>query len=227
MSSLVAALGILALGADPEPAISLESLLDEMVDRDRLARLPDPPYVSRQASSYDRGSVAPDAPGWFANRDTAQFIRIEERRGREEKVMMEADGPGAIVRFWMGAVDGPAVGPPGTLRIYLDGAETPAIEGVADAIVGGRALVGPPLAAIRSIGRNLYLPIPYAKRCEVTYEGGGRCWYVIQYRRYPAGTRVRPFAMGDLRAADRVGRLLLAPQNSVDPAARILAPAVR
>ena len=38
-----------------------------MVDRDALARWPGPPYTCLQASSWDRGSVAPDKPGWFAN----------------------------------------------------------------------------------------------------------------------------------------------------------------
>ncbi|HCF94291.1 MAG TPA: DUF2961 domain-containing protein, partial [Verrucomicrobia bacterium] len=49
--------------------VSLESLLDEMVNRDHLAQLPAVSYTCSQASSYDRGSVAPDQPGWFANMD--------------------------------------------------------------------------------------------------------------------------------------------------------------
>ena len=80
--------------------VNLASLLDEMINRDNLARFPAPAYTCRQASSYDRGTVAPDKPGWFANADRSQFVRVEEKDGRKEFVLMDQDGPGAIVRFW-------------------------------------------------------------------------------------------------------------------------------
>ena len=38
-----------------------------------------------------------------ATNDNTQYIRKEETDGRQESVMMEADGPGAIVRFWLTA----------------------------------------------------------------------------------------------------------------------------
>ena len=41
-----------------KPAITFESLLGEMVDRDAAARFPQPAYTCRQASSYDRASVS-------------------------------------------------------------------------------------------------------------------------------------------------------------------------
>lgn len=54
---------------DVEP-ITIESLLTEMVDRDAVARLPQPDFRLRQQSSYDRLSKTPDDPqGWFANKD--------------------------------------------------------------------------------------------------------------------------------------------------------------
>jgi hypothetical protein len=196
-----------------------------MLDRDRLARLPQPEYRTGQASSYDRRSVAPDKPGWFANNDTAQFVRVEKHAGREERVMMDQAGPGTITRFWMGAPH-PDRGPDGTIRIYLDGAEQPVVAENADKLLSGPALVGPPLAAVRCIGRNLYLPIPYARHCKVTYEGAGNCWYNIEYRRYPAGTQVRSFCLEDLRAAqgaiERVGWDLLTPSNTLPVAMKML-----
>jgi hypothetical protein len=205
--------------------ITLESLLQEMVDRDALARWPNPPYTCRQASSWDRGSVAPDKPGWFANMDTGQYLRTETNHGRAESVMMDARGPGCIVRWWAGGTT-PQMGPPGTIRIYLDGADTPAFEGQMDTLVNPDWLVGPPLGAIRCIGRNLYLPIPYAKHCKVTYDrppldemgnAGNRHWYVINYRTYPPGTAVRSFTLDDLKQAkptlDRVSQRLLTPAN--------------
>ena len=55
--------------ASPAPGeITLESLLHEMIDRDAVARWPDPAYKCLHASSYDRRSKTPDDPaGWFAN----------------------------------------------------------------------------------------------------------------------------------------------------------------
>src|SRR5262249_51134896 len=72
-----------AVLAQPQPAtavavppINLDSLLKEMLDRDALARYPDPPYTCKQSSSYDRASTTPDNPKtWFANGDSGHFIR--------------------------------------------------------------------------------------------------------------------------------------------------------
>lgn len=116
--------------------VSLRSLLQEMVDRDALARYPETFYLSRQASSYDRRTVAKDKNEWFANVDRSQFIRVEKKNGRKEYVMMESSAPGAIVRFWMNFA-GPESGK-GTLRIYLDGSDTAVIEGSVLSILIGR-----------------------------------------------------------------------------------------
>jgi hypothetical protein len=181
-----------------EPKVTTESLLKEMVDRDALARLPDPPFVSHQASSYDRRSVAPDKPEWFANNDWSQFIRSEKHGEQTEWVMMDADGPGAITRIWSG---GPK--PKGTIRFYLDGSDDPAIDMPAADLIGGTGLVGPPLSQVTARGLNLYLPIPYAKHCKITYDGPNfwethqepdQIWYNIEYRTYAAGAAVETFS---------------------------------
>src|SRR5438094_10283635 len=68
---LVAALG-LALSANPVYAagkVTLENLLRQMTDLSLLAEFPDPAYVTRQFSSYDRASEAPGKESWFANDD--------------------------------------------------------------------------------------------------------------------------------------------------------------
>jgi hypothetical protein len=46
-------------GMAQEGVVTLETLLDEMVDRDGMARFPAPEYRLRQQSSYDRGSKTP------------------------------------------------------------------------------------------------------------------------------------------------------------------------
>lgn len=69
--------------------ITMETLLDEMVSRDAVTYFPEHVWSQKQASSYDRRSVSPDAPGWFANRDWTGYERLDTIAGRVEKVMME------------------------------------------------------------------------------------------------------------------------------------------
>lgn len=93
---------LLALGScRNEKIITLRSLLKEMASPESITRFPEPSYNLVQQSSYDRKSIHPDSAGWFANDDYTQFIREEENEGRHEYVMFEADGPGAVVRWWM------------------------------------------------------------------------------------------------------------------------------
>jgi hypothetical protein len=89
--------------------VTVESLLEEMVDLERLAHSAS--YTARQLSSYDRASRAADADGWFANGDAGNYLRVDKDG---EHVLAEAEGPGAIVRIW-------SANPGGRLRIYLDG----------------------------------------------------------------------------------------------------------
>jgi D-arabinan exo alpha-(1,3)/(1,5)-arabinofuranosidase (non-reducing end) len=52
--------------------VTLESLLQQMTDLSRLAEYPDPPFVAKQFSSYDRRSESPKDQGanaWYANDD--------------------------------------------------------------------------------------------------------------------------------------------------------------
>ncbi|MBE0655713.1 MAG: hypothetical protein IH594_18075, partial [Bacteroidales bacterium] len=163
------------LSSCSQKPISIETLLMEMTNREAPARFPDPEYNLKQFSSYDRATVAPGDSTWFANWDRSMFIRIDSIGGRKEFVMMDAEGPGAIVRFWM-TFAGENSGL-GILRFYFDHNETPAIEGKAFDILSGNQLVDEPLACsvsdsteYKARGHNLYLPLPYAKHCKVTYE---------------------------------------------------------
>lgn len=222
---VVLCMGVMAPGlaiAAGSKTVTFESLLKEMVDRDRIARLPSPAYTCKQASSYDRHSTEPGSPTWWANADRSYFVRIEENQGRKEHVLMDVDGPGTVVRFWA-TWHGPGGGEfsNGTMRVYLDGESKPVIEGpMADLISGGR-LVGEPLShsvspktAYRHRGHNLYLPIPYARHCKITYETdvlidlgarkGEALYYQINYRTYDSGTAVESFAMETLQRAKSV-----------------------
>lgn len=181
--------GTCLVQAATSPVTTL-SLMREMTDLAGMAEFPDPAYTCRQFSSYDRLSKSP-AEHWFANADHGHFLRVEERDGRKEHVLMDAEGPGAIVRIW-------SANPAGTLRIYLDGAAQPVLEAPMTDLLGGRFPGLPePIAGERSKGWNLYFPIAYARHCKVTSDAGG-FYYHVNYRTYVPGTAVESFRLEDL-----------------------------
>ena len=166
-------------------AITTKSLLGEMIHLDGMAEFPAPAYTCKQFSSYDPKSKSP-TEDWFANGDRGHYLRVEEHQGRKEYVMLDAAGPGAVVRIW-------SANPAGTLRIYIDGSDTPAIESPMSELLGGDYPGLPrPIAGEYSKGWNLYFPIPYAKHCKVTSDDGS-FYYHVNYRTYTAGTPVESF----------------------------------
>ena len=233
ITSIILSLLLLSTPALSKPRISAASLLKEMTDRNALAEYPSPAYQLKQASSYDRRSVAKDQPGWFTNDDWSAFVREDSVEGRREYVMMDQEGPGAIVRFWM-TFSGPDCGK-GTLRIYVDDMATPAISGSAFDLLSGGVLSPAPLSASVSElsaydrrGHNLYYPILYRHRCKVTYEspyvyaGPDRSkrkdiehvYYNIDFRSYDPSVAVESFSWEGLRKdrklIEKTAALLLA-----------------
>src|ERR1700712_4622570 len=141
--------------------VSLHSLLTEMLDVEAATRWPEPSFNLKQASSYNRRSVDSAKSGWFANGDQAQYIRAEEHNGRREQVMMDANGPGAIVRFWLTTTK-----KNGILRIYLDNhaeadIEIPAYDLMKFPFPLDSGLLNPHSShnAVDKGGDTLYLPI--------------------------------------------------------------------
>ena len=103
--------------------------------------------------------------------------------------MMDAAGPGAVVRIW-------SANPKGTLRVYLDGAAEPVLEEKMTDLLDGKVEGIPfPIAHTASRGWNSYYPIPYEKSCRITSDEKG-FYYQINYRTYPAGTEVTSFDGG-------------------------------
>lgn len=196
--------------------VSLESLLEEMINRKSIAQFPDPVYKLKQFSSYDRDSKAPGEDGWFANEDYTSFLGVDSLNGKREYILFNHDGPGAIVRWWMtfageGSYDG-------TIRVYLDGDSKPLIEDKVLKVLSGQLLAGEPLSTSVSPGsdylqrgHNLYLPVPYSNSCKITYEcdsiklkGTRRTpsiYYNINYRAYQQGTRVESLSTEALNRA--------------------------
>lgn len=173
--------------------ITIASLLTEMADRDQITRFPENDYQSLQASSYNRESISPDKPGWFADSDGIGFIRTEEVNGETEWVIMEDEGPGVITKIWAvcfyyGLNDTTGA----TIKFYLDGNPEPVINTNFFKLVKGQDFVKPPFAEETARAGNLYFPIPYAKSCKITMDK--KSFYnIINYRKYPKGTPVKTF----------------------------------
>lgn len=199
-------------GAD----VTLTSLLREMADRGNLARLPSPDFRLKQASSHDRRKIDPyDAAGWHSNQDYGQFIHTETNENRREWVIMDAEGPGAITRFWIPLL---ADKDAQRLRFYFDGSPTPQLTVKFNDLLSGRAWARPPFAFIgwnehdvndqlkpefqprRGVSGDLYLPIPFAKGLKLTTDSPP-FYYVINYRAYTPGTQVETFSLAGLEAA--------------------------
>lgn len=195
-------------------AVTLGSLVDEMADRDTVTYFK-PGTRVRLWSSYDRASIAPGCPAWFANDDGSGYIRAETNsEGRVEFVMVAAVGAGALVRCWATAGDSD----PGlVLRIYLDGNDQPAIVGPLLTMLS--SLAPAPLSArcpdsdgeLHRRGHNLYLPIPYAKSCKVTYERPADKSFSVYFNfetlSFPPGTVVETYSREVQRmSAGRIDR---------------------
>jgi hypothetical protein len=184
--------------------VSLESLLREMTDPAKMAQFPTQEYKSLQESSYNRASVSPDKPGWFADSDGVSWIREEMNEGKTEYVVMEHTGPGCITRLWtpffyydFNNRKGPDI------RIYLDGNNIPVIDECFIELLTGKGSVKPPFASLTARAGDLFLPIPFAKSCKITMTD--KAFYnIVNYRAYDKGVKVKTFSAKELEKAARV-----------------------
>ncbi len=224
-----------ARSAGAPKRVTMDSLLQEMADRDSLAKLPNPAYTLKQASSHDVAKRDPGDQGtWHSNQDYGQFLRTEVNSGRREWVIMDDSGPGAITRFWLPLLP---EHDKQVIRFYFDGAKEPAIAVKFNELLSGRAFVPPPFAFVawndtdvshqnttppkemRGVAGDLYLPIPFSRHCKITLDEVP-FYYIINYRSYTPGTPVQTFTMADFAASkptmERVGHLLTAPAENTN-----------
>jgi hypothetical protein len=206
MKILILFLALILFSCQKQEPITLESLLNEMVSMEEMARFPDPFYTCHQASSYDRRTVSPDSLNWFGNNDGyngGNFDRIDTINGRIEKVMLDHQGPGVITRMWITSLDQRPV-----IRFYFDGANEagftiPAYDLTQIGIAGaGRGLAMPHTSYTKGTvgGSTSYFPVPYAKSCKITVEIPAEInknprYYQINYRSYEKGTQVETFSI--------------------------------
>lgn len=91
----------------------------------------------------------------------------------------------------------------------MDDSDIPAIEGEVLSLISGHFLADAPISTsvspltpYKQRGHDLYLPIPYAKHCKITYETPGitaagnrppgeNFFYSVNYRTYDKGSIVK------------------------------------
>jgi hypothetical protein len=211
-------LGISLLsGAAP---ITTGSLIDEMVNMQRLTHFPSPAYRTVQFSSYDHRSVVPGGEHWFANSDGfgkepvpnfEAVLKAPEGKNPGEYLMCDVAGPGAIVRLWTAQITG-------NIRVHLDEDTSPVYDGPAEAFLlrpydgylGGSGLTPEDLKGSLYQRNASYAPIPFAKRCRIVWIGNHRetHFYQIQIRLYDKEAQVTTFSPGDLKNdADRIRKV--------------------
>ncbi|MGJ8640701.1 MAG: DUF2961 domain-containing protein [Opitutaceae bacterium] len=204
------------------PSVSMESLLNEMVDRSEKARFPSPNYKLIDFSSYNRSAVTPDDyDDWFTNNDyNGKYLYDEDVNGdgTDEYVLVDHQSPGAIVRSWMPWPSTASSATTSIVRIYLDGSTTPVIEGNMLTLFDGTGLIPPPFAHESLRSAVSFFPISYAQSCKVTVSENP-FFFIYTCREYENGTDVETFTMADYTAASPListnGSSLLDPDASV------------
>lgn len=176
-------------------------LVKRMIDLEGLSVLPAEGERCAQWSSYDRSSRFDVESGkyirWHANSDGSGIIRREG----DWEVLAEMDGPGCIWRIWS------ALAQQGHVKIFLDGAEQPAVDLPFIKYFEGKnspfdyPMLSYEMKTLGSRGENLYYPIPYRKSCKIVAEKGWGRYYQSVYTTFPPGTEVPAFT-GQLTPED-------------------------
>ena len=211
-----------AHGAGAAEKITLDSLLERMVNLDWLFQPPGPGEKQSQFSSFDRKSrvVNGEKIDWFANLDAGNYYGEQVVPGGREYLMAELQGPGMIVRIWSAN--------PGLdhFRIYLDGESQPVVDESGETLLSGNGnFFKQPFAGKRAMGYVLLFPIPFAKSCKValftTSPKKPSRYFHIDMVSFPAGTQVQSFQASDLQTfrarIDEVASELAAPSHKPGP----------
>ncbi|MBU2882472.1 DUF2961 domain-containing protein [Psychrosphaera sp. B3R10] len=206
--------------------ISVKSLLTEMIDRDLITHYPDAEFRLKQESSYNRASDDPQNPEtWFLNHDfnsnkkDKNFIRIEETANGNEWVLMDAKGPGALVRTWMPWKNDKKATTNSIIRFYIDGAKEPVLEGNMFELLNGKGAIPFPLAHESLRSAVSFYPIPYAKGLKITVSERP-FFYQMTYREYNKTAKVESYSAAEFTAAiplmEKVAKQLNAPYKAVE-----------
>lgn len=134
------------------------------------------------------GSLAPLAQPRLGSIQQVRHCATSSDSG-VETVVADLAGPGCVVRLWARDLRG-------TVRIYVDGAPTPALETSLSSLFNGQLRpFEPPLTGqVEDVGHS-YVPIPFREGCRITVQdaGDGLC-FETTYAAFPEGTPIDSFS---------------------------------
>ena len=209
---LLVAVGLISCSppSSEEPAITTETLFEEMIDMIGLTYFPDPPYRTVQFSSFDHRSTLPGGPDWFANSDGfggepvpnfEEVIREPGEDGIGEYLIADVSGPGAVVRLWTARISG-------QIKLFLDDQVAPLYNGPAQDFFQKTYDSFP---EVENLEKELmegtvyqrdasYAPIPFAQRMRLVWIGNLKeiHFYQVGVRLYPKNTDIQTFSPQDL-----------------------------
>jgi len=205
---LLAAGAVCPTRADTPRELTYVDLVKRLTNLEYLATLPQPGEQCAQWSSWDRRSkydaTSDQYVDWAANGDGTGIIRKES----DKLVFAEIEGPGVIWRIWS------ALAKEGHVKIYLDGADEPAVDlpFIGYFNLENEPFTYPALVHETARGQNCYVPISFQKSCKITAEGDWGRYYHFTYTTYPKGTVLPTFTreLSELqeRALDRANTVL-------------------
>ena len=211
--------------------ITLDSLLEEMVDLNRLTVLPGASYKAFQYSSYDRRSTSTADSLWFSNEDGfggepvpgfEKVLKEPDSKGIGEYLICDIKGPGVIQRLWSAGITG-------KVRLFLDESDSAVYEGDAlplfhntiEALTGKGSEIDN-TGTIRQFDAS-YFPIPFSKACRLEWTGNIRelHFYHVGIRIYTNHANVVSFRKDDLLQIkdklDEVTQILKTPDKYHNP----------
>lgn len=187
-------------------SITTGTLLNEMIDLERLVDLSGPDYKTIQFSSYDRRSTSISEQGWFANRDGSgnepipgfvEVVKEPDESGIGTYLICDLEEPGVIVRLWTAGING-------RIRIFLDDSIFPLYDGSAENFFWRMVdEISPRHISYENIFRQFdasYFPIPFARKCRIEWIGNIKDihYYHVGVRVYSSDVIVETFNPIDL-----------------------------
>lgn len=187
--------------------VTTGSLLSEMVDLDRLTRLPAETYKTVQYSSYDRRSTSTADSRWFSNEDGfggepipgfEKVLKEPDSTGIGEYLICDIQKPGTILRLWTAGLDG-------KIRLFLDNMSSPVFEGEAQDLfwktiekLSGKEGQIDYNGTFRQFDAT-YFPVPFSGRCRIEWIGDIKKihFYHIGLRIYDSNVKVQSFRISD------------------------------
>ena len=191
---------------DIPPGISWASLLMDAIDMGNLA-VPVPPGVTSRMSSSGMDSnkvmLANLAPKILGDMDHGFFKEVVDEKDGVRATLAEFDGPGVVTWVW-------SANPTGTIGLFIDGQEAPAIRMSFDDFLGGRFLpVRDPYASVTSLGHNLHFPIVHTSHCKLVVwvpkrENLAELFYQVAWQALPRNSIIHPFDVADISTNSQV-----------------------